>query len=197
MVMMPMIWYVDKDEIAVPTHRCNLHQWDLGEFDQKGAVATKWGTKDQLTRACSIARQHGVGPVITAVLNVRDLERSILIPYPYSTTNSKSLARTGQNDSWQSESTQGIDSVRSRKRRKSVYVIFSSVHMFSYHAALTGMDCIQFSWKTRKGSTILISQSFISHFLEQYSKMKWTQEHFTGQLCCPFVGSIMLTSSPF
>jgi len=124
MVMMPMIWYVDKDEIAVPTHRCNLHQWDLGEFDQKGAVATKWGTKDQLTRACSIARQHGVGPVITAVLNVRDLERSILIPYPYSTTNSKSLARTGQNDSWQSESTQGIDSVRSRKRRKSVYVIF-------------------------------------------------------------------------
>ncbi|KAL4071996.1 glycoside hydrolase family 13 protein [Scleroderma citrinum] len=43
--------------------------WDLGEFDQKAGVATRWGTKDQLTRACSIARQHGIGPVITAVLN--------------------------------------------------------------------------------------------------------------------------------
>lgn len=117
LVMMPMIWYADKDEIVLPAYRLNLRQWDLGEFDQKGGTATRWGMKDQLTRACSIARQHGVGPVITAVLNVRDLERSILISYPHSPTNSKSLARTGQNDSWQSESTQGIDCVRLKKRR--------------------------------------------------------------------------------
>ena len=74
MDMMPMIWCVDQFHIMTFTHRCHSHQWDLGEFDQKGAIATRWGTKDQLTRACSIARQHGVGPVITAVLNVRHLE---------------------------------------------------------------------------------------------------------------------------
>lgn len=59
------------------------------------------------------------------------------------------------------------------------------------------MDLIHFSWKTRKGSLILISQSFISRFVQQYSKMKWTQEHFTGQLCCLFVGSGHVDIEPF
>ncbi|KAL4074915.1 glycoside hydrolase family 13 protein [Scleroderma yunnanense] len=43
--------------------------WDIGEFDQKGTIATRWGTKEQLIQSCSIAKQHGVGVLIDAVLN--------------------------------------------------------------------------------------------------------------------------------
>ncbi|KAH7921040.1 glycoside hydrolase family 13 protein, partial [Leucogyrophana mollusca] len=43
--------------------------WDLGEFDQKGAVETRWGTKDQLLKACDAAHRHNLGVVIDAVLN--------------------------------------------------------------------------------------------------------------------------------
>ncbi|KAH7884735.1 glycoside hydrolase family 13 protein, partial [Phlebopus sp. FC_14] len=43
--------------------------WDLGEFDQKGSVSTRWGTKEQLLRACSAARRRNIGVVIDAVLN--------------------------------------------------------------------------------------------------------------------------------
>ncbi|KAL5485987.1 hypothetical protein ACEPAI_7031 [Sanghuangporus weigelae] len=43
--------------------------WDLGEFDQKNSVATRWGTKGELTRACAVAKSHGVGIIVDAVLN--------------------------------------------------------------------------------------------------------------------------------
>ncbi|KAH7915609.1 glycoside hydrolase family 13 protein [Hygrophoropsis aurantiaca] len=43
--------------------------WDLGEFDQKGTIATRWGTRDQLLKACDIARQYNLGVIIDAVLN--------------------------------------------------------------------------------------------------------------------------------
>ncbi|KAI0956156.1 hypothetical protein AcV7_006632 [Taiwanofungus camphoratus] len=43
--------------------------WDLGEFDQKGTVATRWGTKDELIRAISVAKAHGIDVIIDAVLN--------------------------------------------------------------------------------------------------------------------------------
>ncbi|EGN99260.1 glycoside hydrolase family 13 protein [Serpula lacrymans var. lacrymans S7.3] len=43
--------------------------WDIGEFDQKDTIATRWGTKDELLQACAVARQHGIGVVIDAVLN--------------------------------------------------------------------------------------------------------------------------------
>ena len=46
-------------------------QWDLGEFDQKGAIATRWGTKEQLVSAIATARAHGIDVLIDAVLNVR------------------------------------------------------------------------------------------------------------------------------
>lgn len=68
-VTMLMTWYQ-------PHYRlCRVefifHQWDLGEFDQKGAVQTRWGTREELLHACDIARQHGIDILIDAVLNVR------------------------------------------------------------------------------------------------------------------------------
>ncbi|KAF8508526.1 glycoside hydrolase family 13 protein [Hysterangium stoloniferum] len=43
--------------------------WDLGEFTQKEGKATRWGTKDQLLKASVVAKEHGIGLVIDAVLN--------------------------------------------------------------------------------------------------------------------------------
>ncbi|OJA12415.1 hypothetical protein AZE42_03391 [Rhizopogon vesiculosus] len=43
--------------------------WDLGEFDQKGTVATRWGTKEELLRACDAAKQCNLNIIIDAVLN--------------------------------------------------------------------------------------------------------------------------------
>ncbi|KAK6845018.1 alpha-amylase [Apiospora arundinis] len=45
--------------------------YDLGEFDQKGGVATKWGTKDELMKMCQTAKDSGVGIYFDAVLNHR------------------------------------------------------------------------------------------------------------------------------
>ncbi|CAE6414982.1 unnamed protein product [Rhizoctonia solani] len=43
--------------------------WDLGEFNQKGSIATRWGTKEELIRAIRVAREHGIDVLIDAVLN--------------------------------------------------------------------------------------------------------------------------------
>jgi alpha-amylase len=43
--------------------------YDLGEFDQKGGVATKWGTKDELLALGSLAKENGIGLYWDAVLN--------------------------------------------------------------------------------------------------------------------------------
>lgn len=48
----------------------NDRQWDLGEFDQKGTVATRWGTKSELVHAVAVAKQRGIDVIIDAVLNV-------------------------------------------------------------------------------------------------------------------------------
>lgn len=45
--------------------------YDLGEFDQKGTVPTKWGTKDELLEMCETAKNSGVGIYWDAVLNHR------------------------------------------------------------------------------------------------------------------------------
>jgi hypothetical protein len=47
-----------------------FHKWDLGEFDQKGTVGTRWGTKEELLQATAIAKAHGIDIIIDAVLNV-------------------------------------------------------------------------------------------------------------------------------
>ena len=43
--------------------------WDLGEFDAKGAVRTKYGTKEELIDAIKTAKQNGVASYLDAVLN--------------------------------------------------------------------------------------------------------------------------------
>jgi hypothetical protein len=43
--------------------------YDLGEFDQKGSVRTKWGTKDELVEMINTANSHGIGILWDAVLN--------------------------------------------------------------------------------------------------------------------------------
>ncbi|KAL1741101.1 glycoside hydrolase superfamily [Schizophyllum fasciatum] len=43
--------------------------WDLGEFDQKGMVRTRWGSKEELLRACHTAKQVKVDIIVDAVLN--------------------------------------------------------------------------------------------------------------------------------
>ncbi|KAH3991230.1 hypothetical protein HBI81_047170 [Parastagonospora nodorum] len=43
--------------------------YDLGEFDQKGTRATKWGSKEDLLELSKIAKENGVGLYWDAVLN--------------------------------------------------------------------------------------------------------------------------------
>lgn len=43
--------------------------FDLGEFDQKGSVATKYGDKQQLLAAVDTLRSHNVGVLMDVVLN--------------------------------------------------------------------------------------------------------------------------------
>lgn len=43
--------------------------YDLGEFAQKGATHTKWGTKEELRRLVEQANRHGVRVLFDAVLN--------------------------------------------------------------------------------------------------------------------------------
>lgn len=43
--------------------------FDLGEFDQKGSIATKYGDKQQLLAAVDTLRSHNVGVVMDVVLN--------------------------------------------------------------------------------------------------------------------------------
>ncbi|KAF2657612.1 glycoside hydrolase family 13 protein [Lophiostoma macrostomum CBS 122681] len=43
--------------------------YDLGEFEQKGTRATKWGSKEDLLELCKVAKENGVNLYWDAVLN--------------------------------------------------------------------------------------------------------------------------------
>lgn len=43
--------------------------YDLGEFDQKGSIATKYGTKEQYLDACRTLQQKGISIIADIVLN--------------------------------------------------------------------------------------------------------------------------------
>ena len=43
--------------------------YDLGEFDQKGSIKTKWGSKDELVDLSHAAKECGMGLLFDAVLN--------------------------------------------------------------------------------------------------------------------------------
>lgn len=45
--------------------------YDLGEFDQKGTIPTKWGTKRDLVNLAVECRSHNVGLIWDAILNHR------------------------------------------------------------------------------------------------------------------------------
>lgn len=45
--------------------------YDLGEFDQKGTIPTKWGTKNNLVELASECKRRGVGLIWDAILNHR------------------------------------------------------------------------------------------------------------------------------
>lgn len=45
--------------------------WDLGEFNQKGTVPTKWGTKQDLVNLAVDCKNHGIGLMWDAILNHR------------------------------------------------------------------------------------------------------------------------------
>jgi len=60
-----------------------FYQWDLGEFNQKGGVATRWGTKTELLDAIDVAKRHGVHVLIDAVLNVSKLLLFFLSPLTF------------------------------------------------------------------------------------------------------------------
>ncbi|CAK5272794.1 unnamed protein product, partial [Mycena citricolor] len=45
--------------------------YDLGEFDQKGARRTHWGTKEELLEAIKTAQENGIVSYVDAVLNHR------------------------------------------------------------------------------------------------------------------------------
>ncbi len=47
-----------------------LWQWDLGEFNQKGTVQTRWGTREEYLQACKVAQEYGIDILVDAVLNV-------------------------------------------------------------------------------------------------------------------------------
>ena len=47
-----------------------ISQWDLGEFEQKGGIATRWGTREEFLSACQKAKTYNIGILIDAVLNV-------------------------------------------------------------------------------------------------------------------------------
>jgi alpha-amylase len=43
--------------------------YDLGEFDQKGTVRTKYGTKDELLEAIAVCHEHGIAVYVDVVMN--------------------------------------------------------------------------------------------------------------------------------
>ncbi len=43
--------------------------FDLGEFDQKGSIPTKYGSRDELLNACKTLQEHGVSLIMDIVLN--------------------------------------------------------------------------------------------------------------------------------
>ncbi|KAF5391545.1 hypothetical protein D9757_002344 [Collybiopsis confluens] len=65
------VWLPPPNKAAEPEGRGYdaYDLWDLGEFDQKGTVATRWGSREEFLSACRVAKEHDVDILIDAVLN--------------------------------------------------------------------------------------------------------------------------------
>ncbi|KAF8729375.1 hypothetical protein AX14_009784 [Amanita brunnescens Koide BX004] len=64
------VWIPPPNKAEVPTGRGYdaYDLWDLGEFNQKGTISTRWGTRQDLLEACEAAREVGIDIIIDAVL---------------------------------------------------------------------------------------------------------------------------------
>jgi alpha-amylase len=62
----------------IPAHD-SYDIWDLGEFDQKGAKRTNWGTKEELLSAIKAAAEKGIITYIDAVMNHKRVQRRVLV----------------------------------------------------------------------------------------------------------------------
>ena len=78
-------------------------QWDLGEFNQKGTVPTRWGARGELLRAVAVAKQHGMDVIIDAVLNVRYPQSTMAQPRADPNRSIK-LVVTGARNLWRLQS---------------------------------------------------------------------------------------------
>lgn len=69
-----------KDDVGYGTYDL----YDFGEFDQKGTVATKYGTREQLERAIKALHDNGIQMVLDTVLNHKmngdSTERFMAVP---------------------------------------------------------------------------------------------------------------------
>ncbi|KAK2460347.1 hypothetical protein APHAL10511_007736 [Amanita phalloides] len=77
------VWIPPPNKAAVPNGRGYdaYDLWDLGEFNQRRSVPTRWGTRQELLNACEAARQKGIDIIIDAVLNHKlGADRKELIP---------------------------------------------------------------------------------------------------------------------
>ncbi|KAJ3507016.1 hypothetical protein NLJ89_g6539 [Agrocybe chaxingu] len=65
------VWLPPPNKAAEPLGRGYdaYDLWDLGEFNQKGTVKTRWGTREEYLQACKVAKEHGIDILIDAVLN--------------------------------------------------------------------------------------------------------------------------------
>ncbi|TRM64663.1 glycoside hydrolase superfamily [Schizophyllum amplum] len=65
------VWIPPPNKAAAKTGRGYdaYDLWDLGEFDQKGSVNTRWGSREELLRACETSKRVKVDVIIDAVLN--------------------------------------------------------------------------------------------------------------------------------
>ena len=79
--------------------RSDDFQWDLGEFDQKGTVATRWGAKGELVNAIAVAKQCGIDVIIDAVLNVCRTH-SPVVPSHTEPSHSIKSVPTRRRNSW-------------------------------------------------------------------------------------------------
>lgn len=52
-----------------PSIELIIDLWDLGEFDQKGTIRTKWGTYEELKNLANIAQEKKIKLYFDAVLN--------------------------------------------------------------------------------------------------------------------------------
>lgn len=57
--------------LPIPSRLVDINWWYF-QFDQKGAVRTKWGTKDELLEAIKAAKKEGIVTYCDAVLNHKD-----------------------------------------------------------------------------------------------------------------------------